>query len=231
MAELSKVRRPSRAAVLKRVQEQPMPPARLPLQPQPEHADLPKFDIGNQLSGAGEGREDPGAQSETVVRSQIEPNLMAEVSAASPSSSDADLTVRGVGEVQGQPVAEPKRAVASTVRLRFSLQFEDPRLREDAEEIAKTYGVPLTHIIAAVARKTKVSADDYRLADYDTGSTLRPGGTVRTEMVLDGAEVEKWIAKHDPLHVLPPSVVLRPVAVRAFERTAPSALAELKKLK
>lgn len=205
MADLSKVKRPNRLAVLKRVQEQPMPPARVPL-----HDPLPKDAIASE-------REAPP---EPVKSPEVAPPELAPETKAEPTQSKAP-----------RPSTKEATAPAQTRRYRFSLQFDDPALKTEAEGIAATYGVPLTHIIKAVASEAKITADDFRQASVSTRGPLRPGGSVRVEMAMDAAEAESWLKKHDPLKIQPASIVLRPVAIRAFERIAPRKLALLKKEK
>lgn len=206
MADLSKVKRPNRLAVLKRVQEQPMPPARVPL-----NDPVPKDAI------AGEAKPEPVKPPEIAA-----PELAQDAPAPKAEPAPAKAPTPSIKEAT---------APSQTRRYRFSLQFDDPALKTEAEGIAATYGVPLAHIIKAIASEAKITADDFRQASVSTRGPLRPGGSVRVEMAMDAAEAESWLKKHDPLKIQPASIVLRPVAIRAFERIAPRKLALLKKEK
>ena len=203
MADLSKVKRPNRLAVLKKVQEQPMPPARVPL--------------NNPI--ASEAKTDEPAL-EAPAQPQEKPEATKPVLPPEPKPEKVE------------PAADDARpSPANVSRYRFSLQFDDPALKAEAEAVAKAYGVPLAHIIKAIASEVQIVADDFQQAPGAARGALRPGGSVRVELSMDKKGAETWLKLHDPLGVQSASIVLRPVAIRAFERAAPRKLAALKKEK
>ena len=203
MADLSKVKRSNRVAILKKVQEQPMPPARVPLNDQ----------SATEVNNPKPVIETPLQQQEIPegVKSVATPKLKPERNAQA-----ADDVVHAPVEVS---------------RYRFALQFDDPALKAAAEAVAKSYGVPLTHIIKAISADTQIIPDDFRHASVAPPGSLRKGGSVRVELSMDKTGAEAWLKQYDPLGVQSASTVLRPVAIRAFERAAPRKLAALKKEK
>ena len=197
MAELTKVKRPNRIALLRKVQEQPMPPARLPLEADPTD---PALTAGAAAQDAAQG---------TVDDEQAVP----------------------AGDAQDQPpgVALSGEGDAALHRYRFSLQFADPALRSAADRVAARYAIPLSHVIRAIAAETSITADDFRTAATAPLGNQRLGGAERIDLVLDADAAAAWLARHDPLQVYPPSTVLRPIAIAAFERAARKKLPELLK--
>lgn len=203
MADLSKVKRPNRLAVLKKVQEQPMPPARVPL----------NSSIASEVSK-------PEPELEASAQPQEKPEATKPVPPPEPKPEKVELAAD-----------DARPSPANVSRYRFSLQFDDPALKAEAEAVAKAYGVPLAHIIKAIASDVQIIEDDFRQASVAARGALRPGGSVRVELSMDKKGAEAWLKLHDPLGVQSASIVLRPVAIRAFERAAPRKLAALKKEK
>lgn len=206
MADLSKVKRPNRLAVLKKVQEQPMPPARVPL--------------NNPIASEAKTAE---PELEAPAQPQEKPEATKPVPPPEPKPEKVEKVDLAADDARPSP--------ANVSRYRFSLQFDDPALKAEAEAVAKAYGVPLAHIIKAIASEVQIIEDDFRQASVAARGALRPGGSVRVELSMDKKGAEAWLKLHDPLGVQSASIVLRPVAIRAFERAAPRKLAALKKEK
>lgn len=79
-------------------------------------------------------------------------------------------------------VARSPTADAATSRYRFSLRFDNPALRQEAQQIAVQYGMPLAHIIRAVGAAVRAKAKDFRepaVAAWRLGS-CRPDAGHRT---------------------------------------------------
>lgn len=222
MAELSKVKRPNRVALLKKVQEQPMPPARVPLHEgaQEHETTLPAPEP--EPAPAPEPAPEPAAP-------EPEPAASANLEKVNDPETIRPPAAAPKTPQQAPPAPAPEKAM--TRRHRFSLRFDNPALLKEATAVAESYGVPLAHIIKAIAQETKIAADDFKQAPPPSAVALRPGGGVRVELSMDSADADGWLTRHDPLRIQPASIVLRPVAVRAFERTAPQKLAALKKEK
>jgi hypothetical protein len=197
MAELTKVKRPNRVELLRKVQEQPMPPARLPLEANPLE---PALSAGETAQDAAQG----------AVGEQKS------VPAVDEQGGPTGAATPGIGEM-------------TMSRYRFSLHFVDPVLRSAADRVAARYAIPLSHVIRAIAAETVVAADDFRTAETAPPGNQRLGGAERIDLALDAGAAAAWLARHDPLQVYPPSTVLRPVAIAAFERAARKKLPELLK--
>jgi len=188
---------------------------------------LPSPTIGN----TGAFRAKPAAQ-ETATQPS-EPALKAgqgpdAVKADAPKPSAQPVSSPDKSPVSADPAPTPAldrspRAKTATLQThRPLLQFAEPMLPR-AEAIAETMNVKVEMLVHKVANETLVEGSDF------SGEEPAPrGGKVyRGTVRIDKDRAKRYLAEADPLSLHDEGLTLRPVFLRAFDRTADSVLAAL----
>lgn len=120
-----------------------------------------------------------------------------------------------------KPAAEVKQEGNTAVRVGFQFSETDyPRV----QAIAQKLGVKPEAILLKVLQAATVGPSDFT----ENSKTKRVGPTNRRLTTMPKAEAEAWLKANDPLGVaINSGVVLRPVALNAFDRTVPQVLNQL----